>query len=965
VDVTEAGYINTIGDPSLTAHWVDPDFDPSQRAFYYVRVLEIPRPSWQAYDSKYFGVEMPDEVPMTIQGRALPRRSGTRREAYPDESSEEENHAEKKDESHPGRRRPAPVLGRPAAGDVYFVRIDCAAGELGQRMVPAGLGAISLGFECCRQSPPACSACRSPSFKGDCPMRKNASECGFWLIAAALLISLAAPALGETPEHHAMVRFWIETPADQEWMDDNHLRFQLEGGIKGEYYDFLVKPAELPGVLAAGNRVEVRHENVEEFYASRLGLSARDLWGAYHTYSEMVAWVDSLTLLYPNVVSAKWSIGLSLEGNDLWAFRMSDNPGTDEDEPEICFDGLHHANEIMGLEVTVMLAEYLAERYYAGDPEIVDLVNEREIYFVPAVNPDGLLYNEAVYPGGGATWRKNRRDNGNGTWGVDLNRNYDYEWGCSWGSSGNPGDPTYRGTAPESEPEIEMLAAFVDSREFVIRQSYHSSGRQTLIPWSYTSDPTPDGDLYREMAPPMVQFNNYEYGQPGHVLYDVCGGALDWDYGATDRHTKIFGYSNELGTSQWPPLNQRQPIFDYNLWPALYLIQMAGYLRGVSWDHMPLAYPGVPGAPHFVTGVPTGYDGAAIDPGSVTLHYRVDGGAISDLPMTPTGNPGEFGASIPGQALGAEVEYYLSASDLAGNDGSSPLTAPAALHYFEVGPEIEHPMEADRGWTSFDGADDGSTGLWVRVDPIGTAAQPEDDHSAAGTHCWVTGQHEAGQSLGYSDVDKGRVTLYSPVYDMTGAQSVTFGYWRWYSNDQGSAPGDWWDVELSNDGGQTWTSIEHTQTSSNAWVSQSFVLADYYAIPGLVQLRFIAADEGSGSIVEGAVDDFSIAGVFETTRVGDLPTGFELAMTQNYPNPFNPKTTIRFQLPSAGPVHLGIYDAAGRLIQTLASGEVDAGNYGVSWNGRDALGRPVAGGVYFARLVTPAGELNQRMVLLK
>ncbi len=88
-------------------------------------------------------------------------------------------------------------------------------------------------------------------------------------------------------------------------------------------------------------------------------------------------------------MSARWSIGLSLEGNDLWAFRMSDNPGTDEDEPEICFDGLHHANEIMGLEVTMMLAEYLAELYYAGDPEIVDLVNERVL--LPAAIREGVL----------------------------------------------------------------------------------------------------------------------------------------------------------------------------------------------------------------------------------------------------------------------------------------------------------------------------------------------------------------------------------------------------------------------------------------------------------------------------------------------------------------------------------------------------------------------------------------------
>jgi hypothetical protein len=70
VEVADASYTNTIGDPLLTAHWVDPDFDPSLRAFYYIRVLEIPKPSWQAYDAKYYRVDMSDEVPMTVQDRA-------------------------------------------------------------------------------------------------------------------------------------------------------------------------------------------------------------------------------------------------------------------------------------------------------------------------------------------------------------------------------------------------------------------------------------------------------------------------------------------------------------------------------------------------------------------------------------------------------------------------------------------------------------------------------------------------------------------------------------------------------------------------------------------------------------------------------------------------------------------------------------------------------------------------------
>jgi len=70
VDIADASYTNTIGDPLLSAHWVDPNFDPKQRAFYYVRVIEIPKPRWTAYDAKFFKIKMPDHVRMTVQDRA-------------------------------------------------------------------------------------------------------------------------------------------------------------------------------------------------------------------------------------------------------------------------------------------------------------------------------------------------------------------------------------------------------------------------------------------------------------------------------------------------------------------------------------------------------------------------------------------------------------------------------------------------------------------------------------------------------------------------------------------------------------------------------------------------------------------------------------------------------------------------------------------------------------------------------
>ncbi len=252
------------------------------------------------------------------------------------------------------------------------------------------------------------------------------------------------------------------------------------------------------------------------------------------------------------------------------------------------------------------------------------------------------------------------------------------------------------------------------------------------------------------------------------------------------------------------------------------------------------------------------------------------------------------------------------------------------------------------------------------MDPVGTAAQPEDDHSAAGTFCWVTGQHNAGDSIGANDVDGGATTLFSPVYDLSGAQEVSFSYWRWFSNDQGSSPNeDYWDVHLSNDGGQTWLSLEHTLVSNAAWEVHNYSLLDHFAAAGQVQLKFVASDTGSGSIVEAGLDDFSIAGVFDVTGVEDDVPPFQVRLDQPFPNPFNPKTTVRFELPEAGFVTLGVYDASGRMVRSLLAADMPAGPHALSWNGRDALGRPVASGAYFVNLRGGGVQQSRRVVLLK
>jgi murein tripeptide amidase MpaA len=185
---------------------------------------------------------------------------------------------------------------------------------------------------------------------------------------------------------------------------------------------------------------------------------------------------------HPSITSAKFSIGTSIEGRDLWAIKVSDNPGTDEVEPEVFYTGIHHAREPISAEVLLHTIDHLTDNY-GSDPTVTDIMDGRELWFLPVMNPDGYVYNETTDPEDGGMWRKNRRNNGNGTYGVDPNRNYGYNWGYDdVGSSPFTFHEGYRGTGPFSEPENQAVRDFTEGREFAIAMNYHSYGNLLLYP---------------------------------------------------------------------------------------------------------------------------------------------------------------------------------------------------------------------------------------------------------------------------------------------------------------------------------------------------------------------------------------------------------------------------------------------------------------------------------------------------
>jgi len=353
---------------------------------------------------------------------------------------------------------------------------------------------------------------------------------------------------------------------------------------------------------------------------------------------------------------------------------------------------------------------------------------------------------------------------------------------------------------------------------------------------------------------------------------------------------------------------------------------------------------------------------APIEPSSVKLVYRIEGGPWVEVTMNHDGGD-SYSAEIPAQQA-AHVDYYLYAEDTMGTVGTEPADAPAAYHSFLVATFID-PLESEGDWIVNPYGNDSATwkGVWENVDPVGSGAQPEDDHTPDGTHCGITQQHVEGDDDTVDDVDYGNTTLLSPTYDLTGATTASIRYWKWYSNN---GP-DEWEVWLSNDGGDTFTSVESTPSSTNGWEVMDHDLADHFPAPGHVRLKFIAQDFGAHDIVEAGVDDIAILALVEdlTDAEDGMTVQFATELAQNIPNPFNPRTEIRFNLSEAESVHLAVFDAQGRLLEELVTGTLAAGEHRVIWDGLDADGKAVASGVYLYRLKAGEDVQSKRMLLLK
>ena len=347
-----------------------------------------------------------------------------------------------------------------------------------------------------------------------------------------------------------------------------------------------------------------------------------------------------------------------------------------------------------------------------------------------------------------------------------------------------------------------------------------------------------------------------------------------------------------------------------------------------------------------------------LDVSSLELNYRINGGSFNSLTLAATGQPDEFGATIPTVTPGAQVEYYLSAADQLGYTVTSPDDAPADLHSFRTGVSFVfmEDGEVDQGWQLGAPGDDATTGVWIRADPVGTSYQPEDDHSHPGTLCFVTGNANPGDTAGANDVDGGKTTLVSPIFDLGDATWAGLSYWRWYTDETNHD--DDFLVEISNNGGTNWQTLELVDDSAYPWVKAEFNdLGSIITLTSQMQLRFIAEDTGSGSLVEALIDDLEVVAIGDITGAEETPVF--AASLKVHPNPFNPKTNFNFSLPHSGRVELRIFDATGAEVARPLAEEMDQGTHQWEFDASN-----LTSGIYLAQLVLDGRPLTTTKVTL-
>ena len=791
---------------------------------------------------------------------------------------------------------------------------------------------------------------------------KNVKVTVFLVFVLVCLISLNAIAqktLDNENQKYSKVR--INSTSSNDFLRMQNAGLYLEGGLNkpGNYFETWLSNDEISMLKKSGVSFQILIDDWKTYYNSIPQMTSSEFkkamdksrkeYNVTHNImgsmagflkrQEVINKIDSMRLQYPNLVSAKWSIGMTYENREIWCVRMTKNPDAPTGRPEVFIYALTHAREPTGMESLIYYMYWLLENYNV-DPMATYILNNREIYFVPIYNGDGYYYNETTNPNGGGMWRKNRKPCSGGT-GTDPNRNYGlyaYWNSTNGGSSTSCGVETYRGTSPNSEPETQVFESFVNSRNFKSALSFHTYGNHILKPWAWCDPtPTPDDAVFNEWATDMRQYNNYNYGTCYQLLnYYSRGDALDWLYNDS-AHAKIIGFTSEVGSDFWPPASEIMPDVQNNLWMCQYLSMVAGpfiYKNNITFNK-------------------TTY--TQNESGNVKVVFRNKGKAnaqnvkIEFVPLSGY-------VSIPVQTYSKASLPSFTSDSVTFNftvSGSTPnnYAIPTKIRFKQddttVVFEQVYNILLGSGITTFADSAENGTSNWT----FGTGWGLNTSYSHTPSHSFAYPNYAANVNSSMSLNFLLNLSSYPVAY---------LEYWQRYDVESGY---DYCYVEVSRDNGSTWQQVASYTGTNNTWTKQSFNISSMVSSSSNVRIRFRLTSDAGAQSTGWYVDDIKITNyqgpaTYVENNSGLIPKKFTLE--QNYPNPFNPATQINYSVAKSGFVKISIFDILGREVQVLVNETKTPGYYSVDFNGTN-----LSSGMYFYKMETSEFTDIKKMSLVK
>jgi carboxypeptidase T len=405
--------------------------------------------------------------------------------------------------------------------------------------------------------------------------RNNLNDISQLIALVAAFFGLLSTALASQEEDRRFIQ--IAATNKMERSAITNLGVSIEA-VRSDSVWAIASPKQIAKIETKGYKIlgNFELETARGGHETLFGFPSKD--AKFHTYAQVLSSLEELQEKNSDITTLQ-SIGKTVEGRDIWALHINTNPDaltTDtSNKPGAIFMGNHHAREHVSVEIPLMLAQYLLG--HRRDIRVSRQLDTRDIWIVPMVNPDGAEFD--IKTDSYRYWRKNRRDNKDGTFGVDLNRNYGFDWGTG-GSDTETSSDIYMGPEAFSEPETQAVRDFVEKHlNAKVLLTYHTFSELILYPWGHTYDKISkleDQQAFEKMAKTMAQWNHYT-PEASSDLYIASGDTVDWAYG---KHG-IFAFTFELSPSSmmeggfYPGAGVIDKVFKDNLQPALYLIDMA------------------------------------------------------------------------------------------------------------------------------------------------------------------------------------------------------------------------------------------------------------------------------------------------------------------------------------------------------------------------------------------------------